>query len=69
MVVVHPDQRRPVRLVLLLLVDLLQRPDRLRREFLVDRGIRAPVLGDEGRPVGHRMEQRPEGSIAASVVV
>lgn len=41
----------------------------LRGELFVDRGIRAPVFRDEGRPIRHRMEERPESSIAASVVV
>ena len=41
----------------------------LRGELFVDRGIRAPVFRDEGRSIRHRMEERPEGSIAASVVV
>lgn len=27
------------------------------------------MLRDEGRPIRHRVEERPEGSIAASVVI
>lgn len=42
---------------------------RFRSEFLVDGGIRAPMLRDEGRPIRHRVKQWPKGPVATSIVV
>lgn len=38
-------------------------------ELFVNRGIRSPMFRDESRSIRHRMEERPESSITASVVI
>lgn len=38
-------------------------------EFLIYRGIRSPMLRNEGRSIRHRVEQWPKSSVATSIVV
>lgn len=38
-------------------------------KLLVDLDVSLPVVGDEGGPVRHGVEQRPECAIAAPIVV
>jgi len=41
----------------------------LRGELFVNHGICSPMFRDESRSIRHRMEEGPEGSITASVVI
>jgi len=50
--------------------EAIKRSDyRLCGKLFVDGGVGAPMLRDEGRSIRHRVEERPESSIAASVVI
>lgn len=67
----HPDDGRRVARLFLprLLLEEFERVDGLLGELLVDLDVSPPVVGDEGGPVGHRVEQRPERAIATAVIV
>lgn len=43
--------------------------DCLLSEFLIALDVRLPVVCDEGGSVRHGVEQRPEGTVAATIVV
>ena len=42
---------------------------RFGSELLVNRAVSPPVIRDECRSVGHRVEERPEGAVTAAIVV
>lgn len=69
MVIVYPYKWRFTANVITRVDQLLQRFHGTVGELLVCHNVGIPVLVLEGSPVGHRVEQRPESGIAATIIV
>lgn len=64
-----PDQWRVGTGIVSGLDQVLQGVDGADGEFLVDFDVRLPFVSFEDGPIGHGVEKRPKGRIAAPVVV
>lgn len=68
-VVVYPHDGWRVSILLFLVLQEMESMNCFLRELFVDLDVRLPVVSDESSSVGHGVEQWPEGSVAAPIVV